>query len=528
MKRRKLTAFCIACAILAGTSVTALTASASVSESAASLSAESTGSQTSGETLTWENFDYEIKSDDTAIIRKYNGTEESVTIPDEIDGRKVTEIDISAFDLNLTMTEVYIPETVTQMRLWWDDSESGYYNGDKGHLASPFWECYHLTAINVSENNPEFCSVDGVLFSKDKTVLIDYPIAKEDKSYRVPDGVKTICGLYYTNTLKGFEDYYSHGAFNANNDLEEVILPDSLEEIEASAFMNCLYLQKVDFSPNIKTIGQFAFASCGKITELSLPENLTEIGEYAFSYIKSVKSITIPEHVTSIGQAAFNSCTGLEEIFLPDSLTDIDKWAFWGCSSLKTITLPKSITKIKDLTFQDCTSLESIEIHEGITSIDKKAFSGCTALETISLPESVDSLGANAFAKCSGLKSIAIRNDNISFGKDVFTECDSLTIYGNKGSAAESYAEEKKIDFKPLSEYPYDEHDRKNGDADGDGSITVTDAVFILRSVAGLETLDDEMRTACDVNGDKKVDTADAVAILRYIAGYKDEGILIE
>ncbi len=108
-----------------------------------------------------------------------------------------------------------------------------------------------------------------------------------------------------------------------------------------------------------------------------------------------------------------------------------------------------------------------------------------------------------------------------------FDFCPNLTIYGEADSIAEFYAKKNNIPFKPLSEFP-GESALKIGDPTGDGTITSQDAVFVLRSAAGLETLDDDLRTACDVNGDGSVNSADAVSILRYIAGLKDEGILIE
>ena len=84
-----------------------------------------------------------------------------------------------------------------------------------------FLSCHRLREIIVDESNPYFSSEDGVLFNKDKTVLLKYPEDKKDKTYTVPDGVTEIAAE----------------AFMGKRHLTSVVLPESLTKIGYDAFL---------------------------------------------------------------------------------------------------------------------------------------------------------------------------------------------------------------------------------------------------------------------------------------------------
>lgn len=125
----------------------------------------------------------------------------------------------NSFDCLSSLKELQIPVTIT--RLEWC-----------------FYDCLNLEAINVDEANPEFCSIDGVLFSKDRKVLIAYPNAHE-KEYYVPDGVVEI----------------GHFAFKTCRNVEIIHLPKSVLKIGHNAFYQCDNLKKVYLPDDIKEIG---------------------------------------------------------------------------------------------------------------------------------------------------------------------------------------------------------------------------------------------------------------------------------
>jgi len=258
---------------------------------------------------------------------------------------------------------------------------------------SVFGSCIQLMGISVDASNKNYTSVDGVLYSKDKTALVAYPAGRE-------------------------------GAF---------VVPNSVVTIEAEAFVNCI-----------------------ELTSIAIPSSVLAIGSRAFETCIGLTGITISNGVTSIGDGAFNSCGVLTSITLPNSVTTIGKGVFGGCSGLTSVTLPNSIATIEDDTFNNCKGLMSITIPNSVTTIGNQAFVWCDSLTSITIPNSVITIGENAFNGCSGLTSITIPSSVTTIGDGALYMCSpSLTIYGVVGSYAETYAKELLINFTegmpPLS-----------------------------------------------------------------------------
>jgi hypothetical protein len=200
-----------------------------------------------------------------------------------------------------------------------------------------------LEAINVDSNNPNYMSVDGVLFDKSGRTLILYPCGRSDKSYTVPEGTSVLGQL----------------SFLAINEIEEIILPKTLERIE-----------------------QNAFAECENLKRINLPENLTYIGWNAFEKCTSLEAVVIPGNVTEIGGRAFAECIALKEIIIPESVAKLGQWIFSKCENLRKITI-KGNTHIDAYAFAMCENVESIEFCGEDVYIDPTAFTNMTSLKTI-------------------------------------------------------------------------------------------------------------------------------------------------
>ena len=176
----------------------------------------------------------------------------AVTIPEG-----VATIGYSAFEYCSSLTEVNIPASAINIGNW------------------VFDYCSALTAIHVAEGNTAYSSEDGVLFNKDKTTLVCYPIGKPETTYTVPATVTTFT---------------------------------------TSAFENCTALAQINLPNSLTSIANRAFYGCTSLTEVTLPDGLTQIEFNTFYDCSALEKVTLPEGITYIGDKAFYNCSALTEL----------------------------------------------------------------------------------------------------------------------------------------------------------------------------------------------------------------------
>lgn len=431
------------------------------------------------------NFEYEILEDGTAEIKGYNGTASDLVIPSEIDGYKVTNIGIYAFEGCESLTNIMIPESVTSI----------------GNFV--FEHCTSLKSIIVDSKNTNYSDIDGVLFNKAQTELIRYPEAKKDTDYTIPYGVTTIkayafylctfpTNIIIPDTVTNIKD----GAFYGCTSLTNITIPDSVTNIEESAFRDCKSLTDVTISYGITTIEDLTFLNCSSLTNIEMPNSVTVIGYSAFLNCTSLTDIIIPCRITSIEEGAFSNCTSLTNITIPDSVTSIGFAAFSNCTSLQNITIPYSVTEIGNYAFECCNSLKNITVDPknaaysdidgvlfnkeqtelirypeaktdtnytipySVTNIGDYAFKGCIFIKDIEIHNSVINIGTNTFENCTSLISVVIPESVSNIGYFAFGYIDipatgeepvpGFKIYGYAGTAAETYAKENGFDFIGL------------------------------------------------------------------------------
>ncbi|MBR0142512.1 MAG: leucine-rich repeat protein [Ruminococcus sp.] len=237
--------------------------------------------------------------------------------------------------------------------------------------------------------------------------------------------------------------------------------------------------------------------------------------------------ITIPAEinvipVTKIDWIAFSGCTGLTSINIPDNVTSIGEWAFLGCTNLTSINIPDGVTSIEGNTFAGCTRLTSINIPDSVTIIREYAFIDCTNLTSINIPDSVTNIEHSAFCNCS-LTEITILNpeceiyDGYSLSSEKF-EFDG-TIHGYANSTAQAYAEKYGYKFAVIGDEAPAVY--LAGDANGDGDVSISDAVAILQNLANADEypLSKQGKLNADVDGVAGVTGKDAAVIQMYDAG---------
>ncbi len=245
---------------------------------------------------------------------------------------------------------------------------------------SAFSECRQLTRIFLSESHPHFRLENGLLISKDGTLLWADPTLER---VIIPDGVTNI----------------GNDVFAGRRSLLSVTLPDSVRRIGDRAFLFCEHLQDLSVPAELTEIGSAAFSYCKSLTDIALPDGVTRIEEAAFAYCDRLRKIRLSRGLTKIEELTFKHCDHLREVILPDCVTEIGNSAFDDCAAMTQLTLPDSLKSIGHNAFRYCLSLTHILLPDGLTSIGEGAFRSCYGLEEISLPDSVTEIGSGAFTR---------------------------------------------------------------------------------------------------------------------------------
>ena len=335
----------------------------------------------------------------------------------------VTSIDDYAFYFCYSLTGIMIPDRVTSI----GRGAFGYCFGltsitlpaSVTSLGPNFFECSsNLKEIQVDSRNTAFCSVDGVVFNKNKTMLVQFPLGSSG-TYATPDSVTSI-GAY---------------AFSYCNKLTDITIPDSVTSIGPYAFEQCDGVTDLVIPDRVTSIDTHAFTDCSHLSSVTLGNGITSISDYAFSSCTSLTSVTIPDSVTSIGRGSFQYCSNLTSVTIPDAVTSIEANAFQQCSSLTGITIPDRVISIGESAFSSCESLTSIVIPDGVGSISPYTFYGCDILAQITIGRGVTSIGSSAFQFCPCLTDVYYRGSeadwsavSISSSNDPLT---SATIHYN-------------------------------------------------------------------------------------------------
>ena len=178
----------------------------------------------------------------------------------------------------------------------------------------PIGNLVEIKGVEVAEDNPWFCSPDGILMDKEQTKLIYYPQGKEGNFYEIPSSIRTI-GM---------------NAFTWNETLTEIYVPDTVTNIEFSAFGSCLNLEKIRLSASIKSLADQMFWHCDFLKEVIIPEGVEEIGQGFFGLCMSLNKVEFPASVKSLGEEMFLECTNLEGAYFNGNAPEAENiFAFW-------------------------------------------------------------------------------------------------------------------------------------------------------------------------------------------------------
>ena len=266
-------------------------------------------------------FDIRLNSDSTEyyIYRlkpSANTDGATITIPDSVDGIPVTKLidrDLVFSSYN-NITKIIIGKNISYI-----GTNTTVISDDTKELGDDFFSlATSLITIEVSVENKNFSSNNGILYNKNQTILLRYPagrtMSNNQSSHRfvIPN---TVILIYKK-------------AFSLNKTLEMVTFGENVEAVDDEAFSGCENLVSVNFdNSNIKSIGTKAFERC-----------------------LNLSSVVLPIELERLGSSAFMGCSKLTYIYFSNSILEIGRNCFTGCSNLKSIyTNSEFVDRLKEI-----------------------------------------------------------------------------------------------------------------------------------------------------------------------------------
>lgn len=416
-----------------------------------------------GNTQFSETFVEEFSMVGDGILMKYHGEQTYLTLPEEVKsvaggaftGTNVEGIVIpssvhsiggGAF-LNSKLVAIEIPDSVVRI-------------GDFAFLNSYDLERVHFFTENTVLGQSVFTGTSWLRNLRDEFTVSE-------------DGVLLHYGGTATSlVIPSFVKAIGGGAFE-DSTVEKLTIPDTVERIEAFAFLNGTNLTSVTLPSHLDGIEMGMFQNCSSLTSIIIPETVTWIGEGAFQGCGALDGIVIPKAVEVIGVSAFHECYGLRHVELGDGLKRIANHTFAGLTHLETVLIGNSVVTIGNGAFAGCTALVNLHIGDSVATIGQSAFASCSSLTSLTYPSSLLSIEAYAFAGCVSMKDAILNKGIVSIGVEAFARCASLEtmeipstvlyigtdmfvdsalyyVVISMGSMADAWIKEQKGDFRVL------------------------------------------------------------------------------
>lgn len=389
-----------------------------------------------------------------SLVKVVDGTSGKVTIPEiaayttELSAQsvsprsttyefRVVEVDNTAFngEAQSNVTEVVLPESITKIN-------GGAFNG-----------CTSLTTVNIPSKVTQLNSVFNHCTSLKKIFI--------PKTVEKISGVFKRCGTIEEFIIEDSEDpidisgisetriksfYQGRNRGYDNNwfqdQIETAVIGDMVTEIGSGIYSNNP-LRSITFGKNIKTIKHQAFANCTELKEVILPESLVELEVMAFHNCAALTTVNFPSQLTEI-KSNFNRCPSLEKITIPDNIMNVSS-SFQNCGEIEEFVIEDSETPItlsgnfgytvvKDLYLgRNCGDMafenrkfENLVMGDKVTELSTGVFSH-NSLQTVKFGNNLTKIGSNAFYNCSQLKEVILPESLTELEPLSFSGCSSLS-----------------------------------------------------------------------------------------------------
>lgn len=353
----------------------------------------------------------DIISDDfiikAGIATKYTGNKKKVIVPEG-----VTELAPCLFWDNQTIEEVVLPESLVNI------SGDTFYNSTnlkkvnipknvKFMGNNPFAGCPNIVVTNET---PYFNLVNGVLYNRDFTRLIYYPISKKDDRYEIKEGCR-ILGKH---------------SFYLCDNLKEVVIPSSIIKLENNPFSGCTEINLINRSEFyhiddsvIYDKNYLSVIGCLNSidTDCLVLKDVKRICRNSFWNCKGIRKIILPKTLESIGYNPFVSCSNIEfesnsknYIVYNNALYTADKSklvCYPAKYAIGDIHLPDEVITLERGAFSGCDKMTNIRLHN-VSIISKTCFTNCNSLERVYCSDLITYIGEWAFAHCNNLKELSV------------------------------------------------------------------------------------------------------------------------
>lgn len=399
------------------------------------------------------DYSYTLAGDGKVTITAYAGSEESVVIPEQIEGARVTQIAAEAFKGKSVMKTVTIPYGVTSIRdrafQGCTGLESIHYNCELGSIGNDVFQgCTSLKTIHigskvetvwrnsqgtlmgeslesyaVDEANPVLKAEDGVLYKKnglEQWGLYLYPICRPEEAFETPGDITCIFS-YAFGGIKSLKELTITGTNLEVNKSETVVnCPElvgitfgaGVTHIASGVVSGCAKLEEVTFDSNLKYNTGNVISNCNALSTCYVGANVTTFNDPV--------SGNVEEYVVKEGNKVFSSEAGA--LYQGTSLLRYPKK-----SAAESFAVRKGTTGLGVYCFKDCTNLKTIDCGKALETIDTYAFAGCTGIESLVIaPDAELMVSKYVFSGMKNLKSVELIGNTKTINEDAFGNTESL------------------------------------------------------------------------------------------------------
>ena len=436
-----------------------------------------------------------VISDSVTSINSYAFSECS-NLTTVILSKNVTNMGYEVFNNCDKLTSIEIPKSL-------ENTEIGGYS-----QTGVFRDCDNLKNITFEEGTTRIArglfancpGIEQITIPNTVTEIQDLAFygCKNLQSITIPESVTSIGNRGFTDNVSLQEVMLPNSItdmgtyiFSGCTSLQKVHIPERRKNITEGTFQNCTSLQSIELPDGLQYIRKYAFQGSG-LTEITIPDSVIEIEDSAFRECADLSKVTLGERVKTLGQYTFYKCPVLSGIALPDSLTTMGIYCFAECDKLAAVTFGTGLTKVPSYAFNLCQSLKKIELPYRLQTVYANAFTNCTSLTEVTIPRNTSSIAFNAFSYPTKMTVYGITGTYAeTYAKSVGAKFVNKEVKATKVQLSETNLSINKGETTTLilTVTPQNFTDEVTWKSSNTNVVTISDAGVVTAKAAGTATI---------------------------------------